>query len=282
MAYAGADLYVPVLGDDGLSSDDGLEALIAQLAAVAPIEVDTADGVLEGALGEQVAGLVEEIVERETHAVVQQIGLQTEVELVGRLPLNLVVTDVGQLHTHGLVVELHGVEAGAGGIVRDIVVAADVEAGVQTQIVDADGLGEPVLIGHHPSELQAGEERPLHAEESQSAGILAETAVSLGHERERGIIAVDVVIVDVAIPLDVLPLVADALDAGDGAGGQVGVLVVGHTLIGRAEVAVVEREVVIASTDEGVDSVASELMRPVELQTAHEVLLLGEHRGHHG
>ena len=126
--------------------------------------------------------MVEEIVEAHAQTVVEQIALQSEVELAGRLPLNLVVAHIGELRADGVVVVAHGGEAGASGIVGDAVVATDVESSVEAQIVHSHILGEPVLVGHHPSQLHAGEEGPLHAEEAQGIGIGTKAAVGLAQQ----------------------------------------------------------------------------------------------------
>ena len=60
---------------------------------------------------------MQEVVEAQAHAVVQQVCLQTEVQLLGFLPLNLVVTDISQLGTDGTGIVAHGGVAGTGGIV---------------------------------------------------------------------------------------------------------------------------------------------------------------------
>ena len=66
-----------------------------------------------------------------------------------------------------------GDEVGARGGVVDVVVARDVEAHVQAQVVDALDTGQPLLVGHDPSCLDAGEEAPDGAEELEAVGILA-------------------------------------------------------------------------------------------------------------
>ena len=81
----------------------------------------------------------------------QEIALKAEVQLRCRLPLDFLVTHIGELHTYLGVVVAHGVERGAGSIVRDAVVTAHVEACVQAQVVDACRLGEPILVGQHPA-----------------------------------------------------------------------------------------------------------------------------------
>ena len=137
VAHGSAHLDAPILCDNRLGSDGGLEALILQLATITPVEVDTSDGVGEGLLCQEVIGLVEEVVELHAQAVVQQIALQSDVELLGRLPLDLIVTDVGELGTDGVGVVANGSVAGAGGIVADAVVTADVEASIHAQVVNA-------------------------------------------------------------------------------------------------------------------------------------------------
>ena len=282
MAYAGSNLHPPVLGDDRLEVDHSLEALVLQRTAIAPVVVDAAHGVGERLQHQEVVGLVDEVVEADAQTVVQQVALKSDVELMGGLPLNLVVTDVGQLKANGRVVVLHGGVAGAGSIVGDVVVAADVVAGIQAQVVDACMLGEPLLVGEHPTQLKAGEDSPLHAEETQTVGILAKAAVRLGQQREGGKVAVHVVVVHIAVPLDVLPHIADAVNIGETRRTrQGGILVVGLTYILRREVAIVVGEIVVATTQESTDAVGAELLGPVQLQLAHEVLLLGKHGDYH-
>ena len=125
---------------------------------------------------------MQEVVEAQSHTVVEQVSLQSEVQFLGILPLNLVVTDVGQLRTDGTCVVAHGGIAGTSGIVRDTVVTADVVTGIQSQVVDGMGLGEPALVGHHPTHLHTGEDSPLHPEEAQSVCIFTETAVGLAEQ----------------------------------------------------------------------------------------------------
>ena len=255
MANAGAQLHVPVLAYNGLATDGDLETLVLQSSAVAPVAVDTTNGVGEALQGEQVVGLVVEIVEGEAQAVVEQITLQTDIQLAGVLPLNLIVTDVGQLDAHGSSVVLHRSVAGADSIVGDSVIATNVVAGIQAQIVNACMLGEPILVGEHPSQLETGEQSPLHAEEAQTISIIAETAVGLGSQRERGEIAVHIVIIYIAIPHDGLPHVVDTIDVGESGRGQRGVLIVSNTLILGTQVTVVEREIVVATSYEGIQLV---------------------------
>lgn len=70
-----------------------------------PILVDTRDRIVEGHHRKQVIGFVYKEVKVDAHAVVEQIRLQADVELLGSLPLDLVVTDIGELETNGTVVE---------------------------------------------------------------------------------------------------------------------------------------------------------------------------------
>ena len=49
-----------------------------------------------------------EIVKAEGYAVIQQVALQTNIEFLGCLPLDIVITNVSELNTHGIVVILAG------------------------------------------------------------------------------------------------------------------------------------------------------------------------------
>ena len=155
---------------------------------------------------------MEEVVELHTQTVVQQIALQTDVELLGAFPLNLVITHIGELCTDGSGIIADRGIAGTRCIIADTVVTAHVEAGIQAKIVDKACLGEPAFVGHHPAQLNAGEQSPFYAKQFQSVGILTETAVCLAHQRYGSEIAVHVVIVYITIPLNLLPLVVSTLN----------------------------------------------------------------------
>ena len=205
MSHAGSYLHMPVLADDGLARNGEFKALVLQFSTISPIGIDTADGVLEGHQGEQVGGAVDVIVEVNAHTIVQQVALEADVKLLAGFPFNLVVTDIGELQTRGDVIETHGGEAGTCGIVANVVIATHVKATLQAEIVDTGMFGEPLLIGHHPSKLDAGEDSPLHTSEAQASRILAKSAVCLCRQRQGGEIAIHVVIVNIAIPAHVFP-----------------------------------------------------------------------------
>ena len=63
MAYRSSNLHVPILAYNRLEGDCRLKALVLQLAAVAPVAVDTTDRIREALQGKQVVGLVQEVVE---------------------------------------------------------------------------------------------------------------------------------------------------------------------------------------------------------------------------
>ena len=79
---------------------------------------------------------MDKVVGTQTQAVVEEVGLQTDIQFRRGLPLDLLVTHIGELHTDLAVVVAHGIERGAGGVVADAVVTAHVEADIQAQVVD--------------------------------------------------------------------------------------------------------------------------------------------------
>ena len=151
MSQAGAHLESEVACHDGLGTDCYLKALIVERTAVAPVVIDTGDGVVEGLQSEQVCCVVVEVVEVDSYAVVQQCCFQADVELAGLLPGDALVADVVKDGGGGAPEVLADTEGGACSVVVDVVVAADVIAGLQQQVVDALGLREPSLVADHPS-----------------------------------------------------------------------------------------------------------------------------------
>ena len=98
--------------------------------------------------------------------VVEQIALEANVHLLSRLPLDLIVTDIGQLHTHSIVIVLYCHETGTSCIVGNIIITADIKTNIHTQVVNNTTLREPILVSQHPSQLYAREYGPFYAEES--------------------------------------------------------------------------------------------------------------------
>ena len=144
-------LDVEVTRDDGLARDGQFEARVVERAAIAPVVVDTGHGVLKALQGEQVAGVVHEVVEVNAQTVVQQVGLEADVHLAGLLPADFLVADVVELGSRRLIQVLGDAERRAGRIVVDVVVAAEVEASLYEQVVDGLRLGEPSLVGKCPT-----------------------------------------------------------------------------------------------------------------------------------
>ena len=187
---------MPVFHDDRLAVDTNLEASVAQLAVVSPIVVDTTNGVLETLESQQVLCVMDEVVEGSTQAVLKEVSLQADIELRRRLPLNFLVTDIRELHANLGIVETNGVERSACSIVADAIITADIEACVQTQVVDTAMLGEPRFISQHPSQLYTGEDGPLRAKHLHaSISIRTKTAVSLSQHGDSSEILVHVVVV---------------------------------------------------------------------------------------
>ena len=90
---------MPVLQGHGLAIEAELKTSVAQFAVVGPIVVDTADGVLETLQSQQVLRVVDIIVDIHAQAVVQEVGLQADIELMSSLPLDFLVAHIGQLDT---------------------------------------------------------------------------------------------------------------------------------------------------------------------------------------
>ena len=149
---------------------------------------------------------MDEVVGIKAQTVVQEVGLQTDIELRRGLPLNLLITYIGELCTNLLIVVTYGSERCTCSIVADVVITTHIEACIQAQVVDTSILGEPILVREHPSQLHAGEDGPFHASQFHTAvGIRAKTAVGLSKQRNSSEVFVHVVIVARSIPLHVLP-----------------------------------------------------------------------------
>ena len=113
--------------------------------------------------------MVEEVVEVDTQTIVQPVGLEAKVQTIGLLESDLVITDIVELSCRHVSQILQHSERRAGSIVTDIVITRDVVAGLEEEVVQCISLREPSLIGNSPTELQAGEDTPLHTCELQSA-----------------------------------------------------------------------------------------------------------------
>ena len=85
---------------------------------------------------EQVVGAMNVVVEVNADVVVEEAGLESEVELAGALAGYFLVTDVIELCGGGHPEILADAEGGASSIVADVVVAAKVPSGLQEEIVD--------------------------------------------------------------------------------------------------------------------------------------------------
>ena len=205
VSHRGTYLHIERLGKDGLARHRQLKARIVERTTIAPIVVDTSHRIVETLQREQVAGVVDVVVEVHTQAIVEPIGFHTNIDLVGLLPLYLVVTDVVELGCCRAVEILHRVERCAGSIVADVVVSTDVVANTKQQIVHRRCLREPLLIRNCPSSLDAGEDAPLHSCEAQSVGVLTKAAVTLHGHRGLQEVEVAIVVVGVGIPRDATP-----------------------------------------------------------------------------
>ena len=286
MTDGSTNLQTQVVSDNGFAVNAHLETGILDLTVVGPVVVDTADGVLKRLQGQQVLGAVDEVVGTQTQTVVEEVGLQTDIQFRRGLPLDLLVTHIGELHTDLAVVVAHGIERGAGGVVADAVVTAHVEADIQAQVVDGRVLREPVLVAHHPAQLHAGEYGPLHTGQFHTTvGIAAETAVRLSQHRDGGEVFVHVVIVAGKVPLHVLPDIVGTLDGGVDivTRSEFRVLIVLELRrVLCTQVAVVVREIGIAEATHRCDVVGAELLIPVNVGIAQHVDLLREDGGRLG
>ena len=149
---------------------------------------------------------MDEVVGIKAQTVVQEVGLQTDIELRRGLPLNLLITYIGELCTNLLIVVANSIERSACCIVADVVITTHIEARIQAQVVDTSILGEPILVREHPAQLHAGEDGPFHASQLHATlGIGTETTVGLSKQRHGSEVFVHVVIVARSIPLHVLP-----------------------------------------------------------------------------
>ena len=63
--------------------------------------------------------------------------MNADIEFLCTLPLNLIITNIGKLCTDSVTVETHCGVTCTGCIVADAIVATNVKAGINTQIVDA-------------------------------------------------------------------------------------------------------------------------------------------------
>ena len=277
------NLQTQVVGGNGFAVNAHLETSVLDLTVVGPVVVDTADGVLKRLQGQQVLGAMDEVVGTQTQTVVEEVGLQTDIQFRRGLPLDLLVTHIGELHTNLAVVVAHGIKRGAGSVVADAVITAHVEADIQAQVVDGRVFREPVLVAHHPAQLHAGEYGPFHTGQLHTTiGIAAETAVRLSQHRDGGEVFVHVVIVAGEIPLHILPDIVGTLDGGVDivARSEFRVLIVLELRgVLCTQVAVVVREIGIAEATHRSDVVGTEFLVPIDVGVTQHVDLLGEDRG---
>ena len=155
------------------------------------------------------------VVEIHRQTVVQHIGKQSEVPFRGRLPLNVLIAYRRHLHTNSLIIISHGREIGMRGIVRNVIVTADIKSGIQSQIIHSHVLREPVFAAYQPTSLHAWEHRPACAENIHCArSLFSEPTVCLRKQRYRGEVSVAESIVCTHIALYVLPYVIVTLHMG--------------------------------------------------------------------
>ncbi len=128
------------------------------------------------------------------------------------LPLNLIVTDVGELQTDSIVVKAYCRKTCTSSIVRDVVVTAHIITCIYTQVVNTKIAWEPRLVSHNPTQLYAWEQSPCYTTKVEVARLSTETAVSFSRERNCCEVTVHVVIVYITIPLKVLPNIVVTLD----------------------------------------------------------------------
>ena len=282
MAYRCTHLNGEVAGHNRFGGDGGLKALVLERAAIAPVVVDTCNGVLEMLQGEQVAGMMAIIVEVDAHTMVEQAGLEAQVPLAGLFPRDTLVADIVELGSRGAPQVFAHAKRGAGCIVAYIIVTAEVPSGTQQQVVDDAVLGEPRLVADHPAQLQAGEDAPTHTAQLQTVGLFAETAAAFHSQCELCEVAVAVVVVGIGIPGQVAPLVigTSSLDIVH-AGRDVWRLVVACRGILSLRLVVVVGKRGKAQTTVGIQVMRTELLGKLQTGIAHHADLLGEHRlGH--
>ena len=275
MSHRSTHLHVKRLGKDRFACDSEFKSCIVKRTTVAPIVVDTGNRVVKALQREQVAGVVDVVVEVHTQTVVEPIGFQTDINLAGLLPLNLVVTNVVELSGCRAVEILYRVERCTGSIVADVIVAADVESGTKQQIVDGCRLGEPLFIGDSPSGLDAGEYAPLHSSEAQSVGILTKAAVALHSHSGLKEVEVAIVVVGVCIPCDATPRVAGSqctlvLTAGR----DVGLLVVASFVVLCLRLVVIVCKRTESHSTKGVEIVGTEMLVETQSGVTHDRGLL--------
>ena len=198
------------------------------------------------------------------------------------LPLNLIVTDVGELQTDSIVVEAYCRKTCTSSIVRDVVVTAHIITCIHAQIVDTCILWEPRLVSHNPTQLYAWEQSPCYTTKVEVARLSTETAISFSRERNCCEVTVHVVIVYITIPLKVLPYIVVTLDVLiTRACAKSRVLIVGCRVILCLQVVIIKREVGILKSTEGSKVVLAILVLPIDMSIADDVNLLREQRSCH-
>ena len=217
MAHTEAQLPLPVFQLNQLTHGGHVEPFVPHLAAVAPVLVQTSE-ITQRLKGEQIVGSGAEVVQAQVQTVVQQTGIQAHVQAAGGLPLNLVVANTIERESRSTVVALHVLtctEIATGSIVVDIIVAADVVAGRQAQVVDAGNGGHPGFIADYPRCLYAWENAPTHTEQLH-ASLLAEARRAFDRQVHLGIVATQIVIVGLRIVSQRVPILGRANGLGLG------------------------------------------------------------------
>ena len=98
VTYRETYLPTPVARDECLALNGHVEARVLEFAAVAPVGLDAREET-EALQGQEVLGLAAEEVSIHTDAVVEEHGLNADIEASRGLPSNLGVADVGKRET---------------------------------------------------------------------------------------------------------------------------------------------------------------------------------------
>ena len=278
MTYAGTQLPGPVFGGNHLATQGYVITFVLEFAAIAPVLIQTGEE-SERLHGQQVVGLALEEVGGEVDAVVQQVGFQTHVETLGGLPLDGGVTDAGEREARYGVHEHLTLEVAAGSIVVDIIIAAHIITGRQTQIVHPLVAGEPVLVRQHPRGLYRGEDGPYGIQCLQPVGLFTETGRTVGGEVGLQEIATLVVVLSLGIHAQRSPGLTQTRGGsiqqrGTHEGGLVTTRVV-------TELGVVGIGLPLdAGTSEHMQTVGLVAVAPVKTGVAHHRVLLRSQRAH--
>ena len=215
MPYRCTKFKSPVACHNRLARYCDLKALVLKFSAIGPVLVDTRNRRREGLECQEIPRLVNIIVEIQRQTVVQHIYQQSAIPFRGCLPLDALIADGGHLSTYRLIIISHRSERSTCSIAWDIIITAEVKACIKSKVVNARIFREPVLVSHHPTQLNAWEHSPLRTEHLQCSRCLtAEPAVSLGKQRNGGEIAIAIVVVSTRIPLHILPHIISAIYIG--------------------------------------------------------------------